>query len=502
MFTALQTLATAATMVQKASPSSTKVEPGSPVSSDMDINSSSEDLSPPSLLFKLDLEDEVQSKPSPIIPHIDKLFDKPEVNYTPLPELKDLKDVTPFPVPGTTPNRSLWDKNRTEAMSLLTNPISDNGKDTVTWMFNQLMKLKRPDNEDWTAPPYEDWTPSQRIWDRTKPSSTSTSDTLVDSDYDGEDEDYPRVGVLDAWPSPPPSPIHGNSMRPPTIELSGENPGEPWLFNTIGSPDYFRLLIPDPAMPRQQIVAPWVKYDLQLTPPEIAGTFGKGYPVIRHALRPAPVDYLVPPLSPAQLAVLDGDTPYSAVIDYILLEHCPKDLLAGVLTYRHYYEAQQNVTRHINILQEKYSHYLERRMEALSALENANILGRILAHTEEFEGQPEAYASFFRAAAPFHGHVTYSGTNSNIDRYMSGAIAFGPPAGECHSPVRKPSYRELTNADIVNAYNSPSFAKISTYKAPIPSGPRSNLRKRCHKCRARGHIRRDCPTRKYVHFRK
>ena len=132
MFTALQTLATAATMVQKASPSSTKVEPGSPVPSDMDINSSSEDLSPPSLLFKLDLEDEVQSNPSPIIPHIDKLFDKPEANYTPLPELKDLKDVTPFPVPGTTPNRSLWDKNRAEAMSLLTNPISDDGRNTVT----------------------------------------------------------------------------------------------------------------------------------------------------------------------------------------------------------------------------------------------------------------------------------------------------------------------------------------------------------------------------------
>jgi len=68
-------------------------------------------------------------------------------------------------------------------------------------------------------------------------------------------------------------------MRPPNIELSGENPGEPWIFNTIGSPDYFCLLIPDPAMPHEQIVAPWIKYDLTITQPKIAGTFSKNYPI-------------------------------------------------------------------------------------------------------------------------------------------------------------------------------------------------------------------------------
>jgi len=128
-------------------------------------------------------------------------------------------------------------------------------------------------------------------------------------------------------------------MRPPNIKLSRENPGEPWIFNTIGSPNYFRLLIPDPAMPRKQIVAPWIKYNLTIAQPEIAGTFGKNYPITLQGLHPTPIDYICPTLTPSQLEVLDSKAQCGEVIDWILAEHCPKDLLAGVLTYRHYQEA-------------------------------------------------------------------------------------------------------------------------------------------------------------------
>ena len=89
-------------------------------------------------------------------------------------------------------------------------------------------------------------------------------------------------------------------MCPPNIELSRENPGEPWIFNTIGSPDFFRILIPDPAMPCQQILAPWIKYNLEdEAQPKIAGTFGKNYPIIIQSLRPTPVDDLCPVLTPS-----------------------------------------------------------------------------------------------------------------------------------------------------------------------------------------------------------
>jgi len=442
MFTALCTLANVAAKRAPLS-SSTIAEPGSP--SDMDINSSSDEYTPPSLLFKIDLEDEEEVPP--LLPPINDLFDqnkpKPKYQQAELPLVKNLTDITP--------TDGLWTIHHEEAMAMLTKVIDDSHKRLPRHLYEMYLQLKRLADTNWSAPPYEDWTPSQRTWDNAQPPrlATLSSTTLVSSE--DEDED-PQIGVLDAWPSPPPSPIHGNGMHPPNIELSRENPGEPWIFNTIGSPDYFRLLIPDPAMPREQIVAPWIKYDLMIAQPEIASTFSKNYPVTLQGLRPTPVDYICPMLTPSQLEILDSKAQCGEVIDWILTKHCPKDLLAGVLTYHHYQEAQYTTQHQINALQERHIYYLERHMEALSVLENANVLGRILTHVEDFEGYPEAYATFFRAVAPFHGHITYSSTNTAIDRYMSSVIALGPPASTCtpaFTPVCVPCPLPITNADHV-----------------------------------------------------
>ena len=212
-------------------------------------------------------------------------------------------------------------------MAMLTKVIDIHGKNYPEQFYQMCMSLKHSDNTDWSVPPYEDWTPSQCKWDETQLSTTS-SNALVNSKEEGEDI---QVGVLDAWPSPPPSPIHGSSMCPPNIELSRENPGKPWIFNTIGSPDFFCILIPDPAMLCQQILAPWIKYNLEdKAQPEIAGTFGKNYPIIIQSLCPTPVNYLCPVLTPSQLQILDTKQPCGEVINWILVKHCPKDLLAGV----------------------------------------------------------------------------------------------------------------------------------------------------------------------------
>jgi len=395
------------------------------------------------------------------------------------------------------PNRGLWDKNRAKAMDQLTNKaIMEFGKMTHTDPNSYALTMTH-ESEKQMSEPYEDWTPSPHTWNNGVPRLP-----MPPSDTTTLDDEEAQTGIANGWPSPPSPPLKGTDMQPPIEEFSGAHPGHPWEYNTIGSPNYFRLLIPDPAMPHRQIVAPYIKYNTDASHPEISSTFGRDYPIITHALRPTPVDYLCPTLTPLQIEVLAEDKKYSKVIDWILGEHCPFDLMAGVGQYCHYLNACYTTQKQINVLQEKHMYYLEKRMEVLSDLENANMLGHILVHTKEFDGQPEAYTSFFQAVSPFRGHITYSGTNVAIDRYMSGAITLGLPA------VSKlpPPYINISYADALR--NSKSICKPLTTVdklPPVPTGPCSTCGKRCHKCHVLGYIWRECPKRqgkKKVFFHK
>jgi len=144
-------------------------------------------------------------------------------------------------------------------------------------------------------------------------------------------------------------------------------------------------------------------------------------------------------------------------------------------------------------------------MEVLSALKNTNILGHILAHVEDFEGYPEAYATFFCAIAPFHSHITYSGTNTAINRYMSRAIALGPPASACtpaFTPVRVPCPLPINHADQIKSLHDHTCMLHKYQKKPTLAGLRSNKSKHCHKCHQLRHIRHECPhVKKVFHFK-
>jgi len=278
MFTALRTLADAASSKNKLlplSPMSNIAKPGSPFS-DMDISSSSDEKTPPSLLFKIDLEDEEEE---------DQLTGKPI-----LPNISDLFDITPCP------NQGLWDKNHTEAMDQLTNKaIMEFGKMTHPDPNLRLLTMThKPEKQ--MSKPYKDWTPSPHTWNNGVPhlpTPPSDATTLADEEA--------QTGIANGWPSPPSPPLKGTDMQLPIEEFSGTHPGHPWVYNTIGSPNYFRLLIPDPAMPCCQIVAPYIKYNSDASHPKISGTFGQDYPIITHILRPTPVDYLCPTLTPLQI---------------------------------------------------------------------------------------------------------------------------------------------------------------------------------------------------------
>ena len=133
MFTALCTLADIAPKRVPLS-HSTIAELGLPT--DMDINSSSDEYTLPSLLFKIDLENEEEPPISPILPAIDHLFDqnKPKYQQVKLPLVKNLTNITP--------TNGLWDINHEEAMKMLTKVINDDGKNYPKHLHEMYTCLK------------------------------------------------------------------------------------------------------------------------------------------------------------------------------------------------------------------------------------------------------------------------------------------------------------------------------------------------------------------------
>jgi len=101
----------------------------------MDINSSSDEYTPPSLLFKIDLDEKEEEVP-PLLPPIDDLFDqnKPKYQQVELPLVKNLTNITPT-------NR-LWSINHKEAMAMLTKCIDDDGKNSAQYTLEMCMSLK------------------------------------------------------------------------------------------------------------------------------------------------------------------------------------------------------------------------------------------------------------------------------------------------------------------------------------------------------------------------
>jgi hypothetical protein len=306
--------------------------------------------------------------------------------------------------------------------------------------------------------------------------------------------------VLDQWPSPPSMPPAGDDMHPPAKTFSGAYPGENWEYNAIRNPKYFWFLIPDPSILRCQIIAPWIKYDLNPVRPSISSTFGKYHPVVTRPLCPSPVNYTCPLLTPDQTAVLHQDESFLDIVDYIIQEHLSFNIQAGVQQFRHYDNAHQVIQTTITQLQDKYMHYLECSMEVLSDLENANVLGCILVHHKDFDDNPKAYAAFFTKVAPFKGHVTNSGCDTTVDPYTTSLISFSPPASACTSrappsmPHALPTMLRAMCNMLCRDMPCPTLSTSSTTSSDRSTISRRHQSKRCHKCHTLGHIRQECPN--------
>jgi hypothetical protein len=129
------------------------------------------------------------------------------------------------------------------------------------------------------------------------------------------------------------------------------------------------------------------------------------------------VDYICLVITPPQLHLLDIEAPYTNAVNHIINNYFPYDLSARVQQYQFYKEKEYQIQRHIRDLQQQEMHYLEKAVGLLLELENANVLGRLLAYMEVIHStihdtDPLTIILFKRASDTFAGDITQSATDT------------------------------------------------------------------------------------------
>src|SRR5882757_5414575 len=224
-----------------------------------------------------------------------------------------------------------------------------------------------------------------------------------------DDWDWEVNSNMDNNASDPPP--QGDSTHPPLQWVCGEHPGMGWELNDPLTKQFYRVLIPDPTT-NCLVVAPFISYSIQSTKAEVQATYGKDYPIHNRVLQPIPVDYFCPPLTQEQLSIFDRDSPFTDAVNHIINEQMPLHLSAAIRRYQHHKDAQYSAQRQIRDLQDQEQRYLERAMCVLSELENANVLGRLLAHGDEIlhslTSDQVTAGRFCRIMHHFEGTITQS----------------------------------------------------------------------------------------------
>ena len=208
-------------------------------------------------------------------------------------------------------------------------------------------------------------------------------------------------------------------MHPSQLHVCGQHPGQGWDANLPGTKNYFHILIADP-FSGQQVVAPYVSFATNQSHPTISETYSKGHPIRTRPLTAASVDYATPTITVEQQELFYTKAPFTTTIDHIVEQFCPLDLAAAICQYQYYKDTQYAIWVSIKQLQEKEMRYVKRAVKILSDLENANAVGRILAHEHDINQYaldhltPAALVTYYKISQTFKGPIAHSATDTRI----------------------------------------------------------------------------------------
>jgi hypothetical protein len=225
--------------------------------------------------------------------------------------------------------------------------------------------------------------------------SDSSSEMSLSSSSDDEDWTSPGGPRLvtrqpipsKAWGwSTPMMTFKGDSGRPPHPSQCGAFPGEGYKYNEPGFNDFYKYMIPSP-LTDEEVVAPFVKFDLKGSYPTVSATWGLGYPVFTKLLRASPAPYVVFPLTEAQLRIFSYKQPFSSAIGKVIDQMDAIDIKASMAQHRYYEIKRENIQIEmkeledkLQVLQDKDTLYKDALDGVLVDLILADSFGRIRAH--------------------------------------------------------------------------------------------------------------------------
>ena len=179
----------------------------------------------------------------------------------------------------------------------------------------------------------------------------------------------------------------------------------------------------------------------------------------------------------------------SKVVD----EYFPYDLLATVRQYQFYKSTQYALQRTIQAAHAKELKYSEKALEVLSEMENANVLGRLLAHMDilsmALAPNTDAHFACIKAIRNFEGNITETALDARINRHRSAIQEQGEPNPD--SVLDEQYAKEQRIIDEREDALERRKRQCRAHAAVFPL----HARKQCFRCRHFRHIRLHCPRR-------
>jgi len=154
----------------------------------------------------------------------------------------------------------------------------------------------------------------------------------------------------------------------------GVHPGPGWKdnFDAIGTHHFF--VIPDG---EEDIIAPFISYDLHATFPELLATNGHGCMVHSHPLHACPVGQHHTAISPKDELLLTSGMQFTNLVDWALRKEDDATLIGEVQYFRAHHSKATQLARRIGVLKESLQTERLAMYRSSEQLAAANAIARV-----------------------------------------------------------------------------------------------------------------------------